>query len=947
MNSIEALKSVAVLGQLQTGKKTICRLLGERYSAQRREPLRYRMALDNYPRLNGYVLTIYSKLESLNLEMPERAGMIVVTPEKMTSLCQKQRFRRHPQFFEMLEKLCWLGVNRYLVLVNRMNDPNQEQIDWFSDASQEFSHILEEHYSLSNLRVEACIPIGKNSCGYWLNILQTSSWYQGPCLVEALEKLVAVYQQNSEDLWVVGKAIPTDDQRIFWLQTDRPSRGIFTENTPIYLLSEGMDQEAQELSGIIRMNRRTDHTAILSVELHKGTLPTPSSAVLSSRAMAQYPTVIKIDALFRDALTLDDLRSTEFLMMFFGPHIREGQLFLHSCHALFHGDKTSVGQRVSLEIHTFRKSAVETFMNDPDAGRVLLWRKTHSRSHENLLAVGRIVAFFEYEATHLIQHLMQIDQKQFTPGDGAEHLFLTREFEHIIHDVKRDVEMLRFQDPQHPLKTAPYIQKFSQAFDHLIEAVKALNKQSSPQHEEFWLDVVLRHLGDVKAQVLEAFQDIEKTPAETFALKRTQLENRYTQFKQLINRRTTQPLRNIVDKTVREYEQRSTNPFYAVVPYVHNLLPQQTDYYPVEKFPILYRAGEVAERPQTIEAVLQDGLEELLNNSVRHAQSAHGVRIDIFLDPPFVPNGQTVKVWLQDNGTLTPELFEQIQQSSRGWRDHQERLEQYYITLQISSKIGFGTTCVFEIPVWLSKAFPVHTALKLCTALQELEYEKRKQKGICTDFVGRLLKTLNSSSTPEAAKSHLQKLRTDLEREYTMLHLAERRATHLALFDELVKLIQKQDHYALQEISDVLDQLSQQSLLNMILEIRKEIWKDFQTERVYGQTALMPEDVIQIIPGDLPAYRLSHPASHPLVKDALMWGIKEFMLPEESAYPITATFRLAQERHTILMTLSGKGGMPDQANLLPFRTRLIHLGIENTIEDQALVLFFPIWLRFQ
>ena len=676
-------------------------------------------------------------------------------------------------------------------------------------------------------------------------------------------------------------------------------------------------------------------------------MPTPSSAILTSRATTQYPTVIKIDALLRDALTPDDLRSTEFSMMFFGPHIREGQLFLHPRHALFHGDKTSVGQRVSLEIHTFRKSAVETFMNDPDAGRVLLWRKMHARSHEIFLAVGRIVTFFEYEATHLIQHLMQIDQRQFTTGGGAEHLFLTREFEHIIHDVKRDVEMLRFQDPQHPPKTAPYTQRFSQAFDHLIEAVKALNKQLSPQHDELWLDVVLRHLEDVKEQVLEAFQDIEKTPAETLGLKRAQLENRYTRLKQLINRQTTQPLRNIIDKTVREYEQRPTNSNYAVVPYVHNLLPQQTDYYPVEKFPLLSRSGEIPERPQTIEPVLQDGLEELLNNSVRHAQSAHGVRIDIFLDPPFVPDGQTVKVWLQDNGTLTPELLKRIQQSSRGWREHQERLEQHNITLQISDKIGFGTTCVFEIPVWLSKAFPVHTALKLCTALQELEYEKRKQKGICTDFVERLLKTLHISSTPEAAKSHLRRLQNDLERECNILRLPERIETCFSSLDELVKLVQKQDHYALQEISGVLDQLSQQSLLNMLLETRKDIWKDFQTERVYAQTALVQKDVMQIIPGDLPAYRLSNPASYPLVKDALAWGIKEFMLSEESGYPITITFRLAEERNAILMTLSRQGGMPDQTTLLPFRTRLIHLGIENTLEERAFVLFFPIWLRFQ
>ena len=947
MKNIEALKSIAVLGQLHTGRKTICRLLGEKYSAQRREPLRYRITLADYPQLHNYVLTIYSKLESLNLDMPERAGLIVVNPDKMTSLCQKQRFRRHRQFFEMLEKLCWLGVNRYLVLVNQMNDPNREQLDWFSVTSQEFCRILEEHYSTSNLRVEACLPVGKDAGGHWSNILQASSWYQGPCLVEALEKLVAVYQQNSEDLWAVGKTIPTDDRRIFWLQTDRPARGIFTENTPVYLLSEDMDQEAHELSGVIRMDRRTDHTAILSVELQQGRPPTPSSAVLSSRATTQHPTVIKVDALLRDALTLDEVTSTEFSVMFFGPHLREGQLSFYPRHVLFRDEKTSVGQRVSLEIHTFRKSAVETFINDPDAGRVLLWRKTHTRSHENLLAVGRIVAFFEYEAAHLIQHLMQIDQRQFTTGNGDEPLFLTREFEHVIHDVKRDVEMLRFHDSQYALKTAHYIQRFSHAFDHLIDAVKSLNKHSLFQHEELWLNVVLRHLEDIKEHVLEAFQEIEKSPAETLALKLVQLENQYTRLKHLINRQTTQPLRNIIDATVRHYEQRSTNSLYAIAPYIHNLLPKQTDYYPLEKFLSPSRAGEIAEKPQTIEAVLQDGLEELLNNSVRHAQGDHDLRIDIFLDPSSGNDGQTVKIWFQDNGILTAELFERIRESSRGWRDHQKRLEQYNVTLKVSDRIGFGTTCVFEIPVWFSKASPLHIALKLCTALQELEYEKRKQKGICADFVGQLLTTLQTSSTPDVVESHLQKLMTDLEREHSVLHLAERRGIHFALFDQLVKLIQKQDQEGLGEITGILEKLSQQALLNMMVDVSKEIRKDFQTVQGFRQLAVKSKDVMQIMPGDLPPYRLSNPASYLLVKDALVWGIKEFMKPGAYADPITITFRLTEERNAIEMIFSREEGLPDQAMLLPWRTRLIHLGIENTLEDQAFVLFFPIWLRFQ
>lgn len=334
-----AFQSIAVVGQLKTGKETICRLLGEKFASRKEEPRRYEITAPGAPRLQGYVLTIYSKLDHLNLDMPERTGIIVLTPEKISSLCAENRFRRHEQFFEMLQKLGWLGVKRYIVVVTHIYETEHHDIGWFETITRQFSHILRKHLGL---RIRACVPVGRKNEHYWYNIHCSEPWYSGPCLVKALENLMAGQKQAPDSLWVVGTAIPTEKNNIFRVNAEKPSRGTFCHNSTVHIFFDNPDTP-DELEGILKMDAEAEQSAPSSVQLYDRTLQQKSPVVLvSTTTPIQFPAVIKVDALLKDGLTLDELITTDLDVTFFGsysPHtsqesteVRPGKT-LACCHS--------------------------------------------------------------------------------------------------------------------------------------------------------------------------------------------------------------------------------------------------------------------------------------------------------------------------------------------------------------------------------------------------------------------------------------------------------------------------------------------------------------------------------------------------------------------------------------------------------------------------------------
>ncbi len=947
MMNVWAFQSIAVVGQVQTGKRAICGLLGEKLSVQPNEPLRYKITLQDFPGLKGYVLTIYSKLEHLNLDMSEKAGIIVLNPDRITSLCSEQRFKKHRRFFEMLGKLCWLGVERYILVVNHIHDDNSSDIDWFEEMSQKFSRTLEKDLHCCHLKVDACVPVGQKDKRQWYNIQQREPWYAGPSLAQALENLAAIFEQPSRPLWAVGTAIPTDKDTVFWLRTEKPARGLFCENTPVRIFLDNVDA-SEGFHGVLRVDRRTEkeNSAILSVKLQNGRLyQTSSVVVVSSAVPIRSPRVIRIDALLKDGVTLDELHAMDLDLKFFGPHSRGGQI-LNSPKPLddpyFH---PSLGQRTYLEIHTLGKPVIEPFVKDAEAGRALIYQKDHAGSSGNLIGVGQIMSFFDYEMKDLIDQLMKVDQLQFTSGrphgeTARTPTFWTQELERVLHDMKRDVQMLLFQENRKTPNYAQRVRKFEDEFERIIGKIKFLRTRAVFKHYTPLINVVITQLDEVKGKLLNVFQEFEgETDTAVLEEKSKHIVSYYENMKRLINRRTTQPIRNLLRETMRFFEEQDINCRHEI----HDHLPQDIDYYPKE---VTFSTAAYS-----MLDTIKDSLAELTHNSVKYYgtnRTGQELRIDSFIDPPSIEEPLQVKVWFQDNGILTEKILENIRNSRRGWHNHRKRLEQYGIEIGVSNHIGFGTTSVLSIPIWRSQDDGFQNILTLAAALHYVDREKQKQTGICPDYFGRLFNALHSPEESRIIETKISELRA--ESEQAMQPLSDSPVwirNGLVQFDTLGHILRSRSERQIQQIKRLLWHLQQHPIPHILQDVQNDIWKYMQKDTYSFRKSLIKEEIMPITFYEVPAYRLLHPSRYFIVKNTLLWGLKECILDDENNKSISVACRMSDNRTQMELLFSGEGIRGSGETFFPFRTRLANLGIDNYIRgksEEMLVLCIPIWL---
>ncbi len=955
MMNVKAFQSIAVVGQVQTGKRAICSLLGEKLAVQTHGPLRYKITLQDFPGLKGYVLTIYSKLDHLNLDMSEKTGIIVLNPDKITSLCSEQRFKRHQRFFEMLGRLCWLGVERYILVVNHTHDLKPNDIDWFEDMSQKFSRMLEKDLFCCHLKVEACVPVGQKDKHHWYNIRQREPWYAGPSLAQALENLAVIFDQPSYPLWAVGTAIPTDKDTVFWLRTEKPARGLFCENTPVRIFLDNVDA-SEGFHGVLRVDRRTEkeNSVILSVKLQNGMLyQTSSVVVVSNAAPVRSPRVIRIDALLNGGVTLDQLYAMDLDLKFFGPHSRGGQI-LNSPKPL--DDPyfdPSLGQRTYLEIHALGKPVIEPFVKDAEAGRVLIYQKDHTGLSGNLIGVGRIMSFFDYEMKDLINQLMQVDQLQFTlyqeqDDDPPQLVFWTQELERLIHDMKRDVEMLQIWGN---VKTSDYVQRmheFDEGFEYIIANIKSLRTCSPFAKYTSLINVVITHLDEVKGNLLKSFQEFaDKTEVDRIDTNVSHIARKYDELKRLINRRTTQPVRKLIREIMGFFEEKGIHFLYAI----HDHLPQDVDHYPKEIPRAAYQEMERETPIYSIQETIKDALAELTHNSVKYYDVAgigQDLRIDIFIDPPSVEKPSQVNVWFQDNGALTEKTFDHIQNSKQGWHHHRKHLEHYNIELDVSDRIGFGTTCCLSIPIWLSQPDTLQNIVTLTTALQYIDRIRQRQTGICPDYLNRLSNTLHFPQEESMLATKIQELRAASEQSIRLLPALPVWAKNgIAQFDGLVSVLHSRSDRHIKQVKRLLRHLQQHAVPHILQDVRNEIWKYMQKDIYSFRKSFTKEELMHITLSDVPDYRLLYPSMYFTLRDTLIWGLKECMLDDGDCRSVLVEYRMSDNRETIELLLSGAGIHSSGKALFPFRTRLANLGINNEMvgnTEDMLVLSIPIWI---
>lgn len=968
-----AFKSIAILGLKNSGKETICNLIGEKlpkhYYAQSADTFRYMINLEDFPGLKGSILTIYSDLGNLNLDMSEKEGVIVLTPKQMDSFCDYQPFRWHKNFFELLQKLCWLGVNHYTVAVTHIDEQEKTGITaWFEKISQKFSNILKDHFGSI---VNAYVPVGRKIEGKrynWFNIRKREpdllKWYSGPCLAEALEDLVSIPRANSDSLWAVGRAIPTDNKSELCLITERISRGTIVEDYPVRIYLDEPD-DPDGLPGILKSDvspesfKSCPELAIKIYDKRIKALQKASSVIfVSSTSTAQSRAIVGIDALLASSMSQSEFldHTPTFEMIFFGAQKRRGEVIRFKTRE--HHFNYSLAQRAHLEIYILSKAVLETFLKDSDAGRVIIWRQGPTKSQRTLAGVGKIVAFYDYEINRLIDEMMQIDQLRFE--EIGEKSLLTSLLVDLYHDkAKNRAEMLlldvkRSMNSTQIVESSCHIRrKINTDFEKIISKVQSL--YTYPVFEKYanLINAVCRHLADVKKDLVDPYNDLilqleaHNNKVEFIELTLKRMIGHYNDRIKLINKRTTQTINYLIKEVLTSCKEGLN--FYSEI---HNQLQKDLEYYPRNNSVqgVLLKDVELYSLDQTVEEVVTDALEEVIINSVKHSGRLQDLRFDIFIDPPSIQEPSTVLIWFQDNGILTDEILYKIRSSEGGWSRHRRKLEEYNIKLDISDlSVTFGTTFIIKIPVWYSRRRNLEDiAFKLGIILSYVDYEKQEQNGICPDFLGRLLNILKTAENREMVDSNLGRLRCEIKQDEGIL------TNHplwiqeaISRLDEIIQALEFETSEEIRRAICLVEELREHPVIEMIHHARRELSKGALGKIDYLNGFYAKENLIRITQASLPPYRLLYPALHFLIRDTFAWAFREFLFEPTVSSNILVRLQMSENGDKILVFLSGSGMNKSSEVLLPVMTRLANLRINTELRKQntenMLILCIPIW----
>jgi hypothetical protein len=507
--------------------------------------------------------------------------------------------------------------------------------------------------------------------------------------------------------------------------------------------------------------------------------------------------------------------------------------------------------------------------------------------------------------------------------------------------------MLQLRESGQPVDNTHRIEKIHRIIGRLVGRLKSLSYQPLFREHGHLVDIAIRWLEEIKQNLIQAFRELDaELDTETHNQKLRQIAKYYGDMKETINRQTTRPIRKLAQEMISAFELQQADFVYNV----HDLLSQYIDYYPKEPL-FFYEELHRGELSQSIEEAIRDGLEELLSNSVRYSEATtpgHSARIDIFIDPPSVQAQPEVKIWLQDTGLLTEQKLHAILTSTRGWNDHKRCLERYNIRLDVSNRLGFGTTCVLRIPIWDIDPDMRQYILYLAALLTEIDREQQQQTGACPDYLGRLTTIMFSSDSINRMTSDIEALVVDMTRSLHQVKLSAWVKQGSAHLDQLSYVLRSQPHEYIEQMKILLHRLQKHPVAHLLRDVQYGFWIYLQKKIHAFMTVPAREELIRVTQQEMPAYRLRHPSLYRVLRKTLAWGVKELIFDGKACNSLHISCQMTETCDAVELFCSGAGITRTNQMLIPFRTRLANLDIENTLTgdeyEEFLVISIPVWI---
>ena len=927
--------SMAVLGPEGAGKRSVFEQLGtiipKQWPPHIREPLRYKVHSNDYPYLSRYVFSIYSNVSELTLDLPERKGLLVLSLAHLDEFTKPDALKQYFFFFEFLQKLVWLGVDHYVLLVTHMDLLPTASITWFNKTIKCLKQVLETIFELT---INECVPVARESGSYIDNLFDTKSdgilsWNRGPALVEALNTMVSKGKQTGVGLWVLGeiehKSEPEESQ---WT-TIHHARGEIGKKTQAMVYPHGLECIITADNKIIS----TDSQSIKPTKVD-GSHKKKSLVLVSSDTSAKERAIIEVHALLKSQITPYELHheNRSYTFTFFGPQNKEGEvdrstpsrissispeIFPESL--LTNNQETirqALGEEAHLRISCRRMGAVAgIFRDDQDAGRVLIW---DDRSDEVpiLIGVGRITGFPDIEIQDFVAKLMHFDQ--FRLREDSQSKMLSFLLEKIYHDSKHFAETPASKIDLYLIKTTQNAveEDFQKILDKTLFIEKRIKEGKLPSE-----------LGSLHPHLYKARKVLSKQYQQLATLFKAQgsdklieqglkaLREEYARNTELIRKQTVFPLWTCV----RDAERKLTKEMKTNVT-IHNRLTKDWSYYP--------------QKPSVLEHIVE-ALCQLFDNSRRHVASDDNINIHVFIDPPTVKSPDRVLIQYQDNGILTEEILRKIKDSESGIRAVQQKLSFDGAELEISPHTGDGIAFILYIPIWIQRLSKLENLSKdLSEILSAVDFEKLKTESVFPDFLGQLdaiLLNRNAGSLQEKLKVLL----TDAERASGSFR---RWFDHNRPF--LSCPLQPASYNELQEIRQSICHLRDKPTVSAVREAVSQVKTAFPIHQIR----------IKRLSNDFPSHRIESARIYYCLRDTIAWGLSDLILPEISARKrsgLLFDFQFSQhdQGDEVCISLYVPKIKDLSRVLLPLRTRLLLLGAATTFtpgSEDTVVLRVPV-----
>lgn len=925
-------RSIAVIGPEYAGKEFISRKIAHRSGRlpYLRGPVRHGLRTEYYPEMGRYVLSIYSGVDDLSIDLSENVGLIVFNFNQVAHLDSWDAISDYQLCFESLEKAVWLGIKDYVVAITHV-DLCTEKIEpekWFLSNADKVTSFLTDGFGI---RVHGCVPIGRDGAGNLVDcIAGKRSIDVGPNIADlnmVLKLLISTDRQYADQLWITGKIQHSKARQHFLRINIDASRGRgVLRNNDLVKAYPG------EIPCMAHISEKGNGFEIgIEQTYHLDDLEKSGKIILVSSDSDPLPRmVLDVHAILRSGLNARRLENEErnYRFGFFGQEKKKGDIIrirpVRLVQAIDQpatsgmnrpGSRQHFGDEVVLRIGLRERAVVQLYGNDTNAGRVLIWEETED-SELRFLGAGRIIGFPNLEIEDIVHQLLLLDQLRMQCAHQSQNRGLCiHKFQQIYHASSNTFRLANSSDSKAIRSKKDDIEReFDKLIDDVRSSIEAVDKETISETSFRLVPHLVQAKNSLSRQYDLIDRMIQKCEIAQFNATKRAISHECSEYVDFIRLYSDMPIAKHVHAAANEFSQ------YGARVVTHNQLKEDYEhyaFYPKNSYILETLGGVIAElftnSQKAFQERFRDNLEELA--------------VHIFIEPPKAQDPNHLDIFYCDSGLLDTEVAQKFREKIESRRGQfctdSEKLYRLGAKLGLVEKcIEKATTFSLRIPVWFQGPRRLENILfELVEIMSAIDFEICNTRAKSSLFLNHIAEILRSTPPEDLAKELRvlwSEARNTSEWSRKWSPRISAALSSLSIMEETPQVRK----LALYSIEQLLDRPALTSVRNAINTIKKEL--AFRC----GNIELIETDILPHLMESARTFRS--------LTRTIEWGLREVAASQLRSKPKSGDLKFrvhlidSGDQKEIEIIIKGSGLLDLAMELLPLQSRLATLDIKTS-----------------